>query len=139
MKKHNQTGWKLLYLITALVCLTNLCLNIHDATSFSIDILPEGELRYVSESPQKTKQLAVYEVKNLYGSAVRAELRLPDGEATNIYWQTGISEQEFQWLNEDMIKVAGVTIDLSAGEYFDCRFDESILREGRVQGNKSRR
>ncbi len=123
-----------LYGLAALVLLSNLVFVVRDSLVVQIEDLPEGQQVGAVKSPDGRKTLKLYSVKNSLGSAVRAEVVEKGKIARNVYWQVDTDRTDAYWLNRRAVIINGVTIDVGAGDSYDCRSGLSILREGSIKG-----
>lgn len=127
MKK--DTFFKFLYLLTALVVVINTVLRVSKSVFSDINDLPEGRLETTAVSPDGKKTINIYLISNAVGNAVRGELK--EGDKThNIFWQTGITDTDAVWLNNDEIMINHMPINITLGGDYDCRRGTSLFQEG---------
>ncbi|MBQ6885353.1 MAG: hypothetical protein IJN56_06420 [Clostridia bacterium] len=129
-------GFKMLYLITAICIITELCFAVKGGLFTDISKLPTGTL--VSESssvsPSGEKSLNIYVVKNNLGVAIRGEISSPSG-VHNIFWQTGIDQVEAKWINDDTVLINEIPLDADDTFGYDCRRGYSLFDEGSLEQN----
>lgn len=123
-----------IYLLAALVIAVDLFFNVRDSMRFSMDDLPAGQELYAARSPDGAHTLTVYRVDNTLGIAVRADVR-SGGSVRNIYWQTGLDDVDYSWLDNENVMINDVVINVEEGSY-DCRRGYSIFSEGSLEGRE---
>ena len=127
-------GFKLLYLLTAVVMFVEIGFAIRESLFTDISKLPTGTLVQAYASPNKDRVMNVYVVKNNVGEGVRIEIA-DTTEAYNIFWQTGIDEVEAKWTNNDTVLINDIPLDANNKEGYDCRRGYSLFDEGAVEDN----
>ncbi len=129
-------GFKILYLITAIVIIVELGFAVSGSLFTDIAKLPTGTL--VSESssvsPSGEKVLNIYVVKNNLGVAIRGEISTDKG-AHNIFWQTGIDTVDAVWLNDDTVLINEIPLNADDTFGYDCRRGYSLFDEGSLEQN----
>lgn len=125
----------IVYVLTAVVLFGNLFFLARDNFVVKIENLPEGEQVSGVASPNGKKMLKLYSVQNSLGTAVRAEVSENGKAARNVYWQVDTDRTDAYWISNDAVIVNGVTVDVSAGDSYDCRGGLSILQEGSIKGD----
>lgn len=126
-------GFKVLYLLTAVVVLVNLAFIIKNSVYFDIDELPKGELVLSEGSPDGEHTLNIYVIKNSIGEAVRGEV-VTENQSRNIFWQTGVSFARLRWQNNTTVVINGVYINVTDGTTYDSRRGVSLFQEGALEG-----
>lgn len=127
-------GFKLLYILTAVVIIVELSFAVHGSLFTDIKKLPKGELSYTSTSPSGEKFMNVYLVKNNIGSAVRVEI-VTTNETHNIFWQTDIESVNAHWVDEQFIVINDITINSDDHFGYDSRRGYSLFDEGSLEQN----
>lgn len=129
-------GFKILYIITAIVILVEMGFSVSGSLFTDISKLPKGTI--VSEnscvSPSGAKKLNIYVVKNNLGVAIRGEIATDEG-AHNIFWQTGIDHVDAVWLNEDTVVINEIPLNADDTFGYDCRRGYSLFDEGSLEQN----
>lgn len=129
-------GFKILYLVTAICIIAELCFAVTGSLFTDISKLPTGTL--VSESssvsPSGEKSLNIYVVKNNLGVAIRGEIASSSG-VHNIFWQTGIDSVEAKWLNDDTVLINEIPLNADDTFGYDCRRGYSLFDEGSLEQN----
>ncbi len=119
----------LFYLVALIVILVNSFFLFKDNYFINIESVPAGEFQYNDFSPDKETELNVYYIKMPMGNSVRiTETRAE--KTRNIFWQTGIDNVKIKWKNNSTVIINGIDLNLSDGEYFDCRSIGSIFSDG---------
>ncbi len=121
------------YILAALVACVNGFFAVRDTVSFDMKDLPKGVEIHSVASPNGNRVLNVYLVENALGTAIRGEVK-NNGKTHNVYWQTGLSDVEYGWIDNDYLIINDVAIDAVKGSY-DCRRGYSIFSEGSVVGD----
>ncbi|MBE6809542.1 MAG: hypothetical protein E7521_00605 [Ruminococcaceae bacterium] len=127
-------GFKLLYVITALVVIVELIFAVKGGLFTNIAELPTGSLKSSNVSPSGEKTLNIYVVKNNLGVAVRGEI-LNGDDSHNIFWQTGIDEVEALWLNDNTVLINEIPLNADDTFGYDCRRGYSLFDEGSLEQN----
>lgn len=127
-------GFKLLYILTALVMLVELSFAVKQSLFTDISQLPEGKLQSSTLSPSGNSTMNIYVVKNNLGVAVRGEIVTND-QKHNIFWQTGIDEVQADWINEDTVLINEIPLDANDTFGYDCRRGYSLFDEGSLEQN----
>lgn len=127
-------GFKLLYVITAVVMLIETGFSVKNSLFTDIADLPTGKLLYTEESPSGNKHLNVYVVKNNMGEAVRGEIATKTG-SYNIFWQTDIETVDAFWLDEKNVVINDIILDSNDTFGYDCRRGYSLFDEGSLEQN----
>ncbi len=127
-------GFKLIYIITALVVIINLGFTIKGNLFSDINDLPPGVLQNSVESPSGDKKLNIYLIKASIGVAIRGEIA-QDGKSHNIFWQTGIDEVEVFWSDDDTVYINGTPFDSADTFGYDSRRGYSPFDEGSLEEN----
>lgn len=127
-------GFKILYVITALVVVVELGFAVKGGLFTDISELPTGMLAGSSVSPSGEKKLNIYVVENNLGVAVRGEISNGD-DAYNIFWQTGIDTVEAVWLNDDTVMINEIPLNADDTFGYDCRRGYSLFEEGSLEQN----
>lgn len=127
-------GFRLLYLITAIITVINTGAAVWYELFTDINRLPEGSLSYSLQNPTGSRIMNVYVVSNNLGDAVRGEI-VDEDESYNIFWQTGIDDVEVYWADDKHIIVNNVPIDASDKFGYDCRRGTSLFDEGSLVEN----
>lgn len=127
-------GFRILYIITALVVIVELAFAVNGGLFTDIAELPTGTLASSSASPSGEKKLNIYVIKNNLGVAIRGEIS--NGDNThNIFWQTGIEEVEAVWLNDDTVVINEIPLNADDTFGYDCRRGYSLFDEGSLEQN----
>lgn len=134
MVKMKNLGFRLLYLITALVVAVNTAAGVWYELFTDIDRLPEGTLAFSVENPTGSRTMNVYVVSNNLGDAVRGEI-VDKNESYNIFWQTGIDSVDVYWADEKNIVINNIPLDASDKFGYDCRRGTSLFDEGSLVQN----
>ena len=127
-------GFKILYLITALVIIVELGFAVKNSLFTDISQLPLGELESSSVSPSGEKTMNIYVVKNNLGVAIRGEIE-QNSKKHNIFWQTGIDAVEAVWLNDDTVVINEIPLNADDTFGYDCRRGYSLFDEGSLEQN----
>lgn len=128
-------GFKLLYIITALVMFVEIGFAIKGSLFTDIADLPTGTLQNSYPSiVTGEKIMNVYLVKNNIGEGIRIEI-VKGEEAYNIFWQTGIDTVEARWTNDDTVMINDVPLDANDRFGYDCRRGYSLFDEGSLEDN----
>lgn len=127
-------GFKIVYLITALVMIVELAFTVKSSLFSDISKLPIGELKTSSVSPSGEKTMNIYVVENNVGVAIRGEI-VQKGKKHNIFWQTGIDEVEALWLNNDTVIINEIPLNSDDEFGYDCRRGYSLFDEGSLEQN----
>lgn len=122
-------GFKILYIITAIVIIIELGFTVNGSLFTDISKLPQGELTYSSVSPVGDKTLNVYVVKNNLGVAVRGEIKTDD-DTYNIFWQTGFDFENAYWQDGQNVIINNIPLDSNDAFGYDCRRGLSLFDEG---------
>ena len=127
-------GFKLVYIITAIVIIAEIVFAVKGSLFTDISDLPTGEkiASYPCESGEKT--MNVYLIKNTLGSAIRCEIE-KEGDRYNIFWQTGIETVEVVWLSNDEVAINNIPLDANDTFGYDCRRGYSLFDEGSLEQN----
>lgn len=126
-------GFKLLYIVTAIVVVVNLCFTVWGSIFSDISQLPEGRLINRHYSPSREKVMNIYLVENDLGVAIRGEIVTPEGKH-NVFWQTNIERVEARWINENTVVINDIPLD-AFGYGYDCRRGYSLFDEGSLEQN----
>ena len=132
--KMKNPGFRLLYLITALIIIANTAVGVKNELFTDIDRLPEGTLAFSVENPTGSRKMNVYVVSNNLGDAVRGEI-VDQNESYNIFWQTGIDNVEVYWADEKNVVINNIPLDASDKFGYDCRRGTSLFDEGSLEQN----
>lgn len=129
-------GFKILYIVTAILIIVELCFAVRGSLFTDIAKLPEGTLveECSSVSPSGEKTLNIYIVQNNLGVAIRGEISTAQG-AHNIFWQTGIDSVETTWINEDTVLINEIPLNTDDTFGYDCRRGYSLFDEGSLEQN----
>lgn len=127
-------GFKLLYVITALVVFLDIVFAVKNSLFTDIAKLPDGTLKSSSVSPSGEKTMNIYVVKNNLGTAVRGEIANNDG-THNIFWQTGIDHVDVVWLNDYTVVINEIPLNADDTFGYDCRRGYSLFDEGSLEQN----
>lgn len=127
-------GFKIIYIITALIVIIELCFAVKGGLFTDIAELPTGTLASSSVSPSGERKLNIYVIKNNLGVAIRGEITSGD-DAHNIFWQTGIDEVEAVWLNNDTVMINEIPLNANDTFGYDCRRGYSLFDEGSLEQN----
>lgn len=127
-------GFKLLYVLTALIMIVELSFAVKQSLFTDISQLPEGVLQSSVESPSGDSTMNIYIVKNNLGVAVRGEIE-QNNQKHNIFWQTGIDEVEATWINETTVLINEIPLDANDTFGYDCRRGYSLFDEGSLEQN----
>ena len=123
----------IIYAMALIISFVNVGITIKDNLFSDIDELPEGQYAYSVTSPDGTRVLNIYTVRNALGSATRGEI-VADGAAKNIFWQTGTEQVVSFWENNEVVNIHEVSINLTHGAVYDCRRGISLFQEGNLSG-----
>lgn len=124
----------MVYIITAIVVVVNLCFAIKGSLFTDIADLPQGELQNQHYSPSRKKVMNIYLVENDLGVAIRGEIVTSEGKH-NVFWQTDIDTVEARWLNEDTVLINDIPLDANDTFGYDCRRGYSLFDEGSLEQN----
>ncbi len=127
-------GFKILYIITAIVVIVELTFAVKGSLFTDISELPTGTLHVSSNSPSGEKTMNIYVVKNNLGVAVRGEIVTADSKH-NIFWQTGIDDVQAVWLNDDTVVINEIPLNADDTFGYDCRRGYSLFDEGSLEQN----
>ncbi len=127
-------GFKLLYVITAIIIVIELVLSVKGSLFTDIAQLPTGALESSSVSPSGEKTLNIYVVKNNLGAAIRGEILTKDSQY-NIFWQTGIDTVEAAWLDDTTVVINEIPLNANDTFGYDCRRGYSLFDEGSLEQN----
>ena len=127
-------GFRLIYIITAIVVIIDLCFAVWGSLFTDISQLPQGELQTQHFSPSREKVMNIYLVENDLGVAVRGEIVTPE-ERYNIFWQTNIDKVEARWLDEKTVLINDIPLDANNKFGYDCRRGYSLFDEGSLEQN----
>lgn len=127
-------GFKILYLITALVMIVELGFAVKGSLFTDISKLPQGTLKATSASPSGERVMNIYVVKNNLGVAIRGEIEQGDTKH-NIFWQTGIDSVDAVWLNENTVVINEIPLNADDTFGYDCRRGYSLFDEGSLVQN----
>ncbi len=120
------------YILTAVVIAVNSFFAVRDTLYFNMDDLPVGTEIHSEASESGNSILTIYKVENSAGTAIRAQVE--NGEdVRNLYWQTGLNDVDYGWVDEDVVVINDVSINIRYGSY-DCRKGYSIFTEGAIEG-----
>ncbi|NMO97095.1 DUF5412 family protein [Paenibacillus lemnae] len=113
--KKKRWGW-----IAALIVITLAAIYIY-LKSFTLLLLPKGNLIVTSNSPNNTFTFTAYLVNagGATGSfAVRGEVRdNKSGKSRNLYWEYRIDEANVKWANETTITINDRQLDVHKDTY----------------------
>lgn len=123
----------IVYALALIISFVNVGITIKDNLFSDINELPEGHYAYSVTSPDGSKVLNIYTVKNALGSAARGEI-VTDGTAKNIFWQTNAEQVVAFWENNEVVNIHEVSINLTHGAVYDCRRGISLFQEGNLSG-----
>lgn len=127
-------GFKLLYVITAIIIVVELVFSVKGSLFTDIAQLPAGALESSSVSPSGEKTLNIYVVKNNLGAAIRGEISTKDNRY-NIFWQTGIDTVEVAWLDDTTVVINEIPLNANDTFGYDCRRGYSLFDEGSLEQN----
>ncbi len=129
-------GFKILYLITAIIIVAELCFAVTGELFTDISKLPTGTFLSESSSvsPTGDKALNIYVVQNNLGVAIRGEIATEQG-AHNIFWQTGIDSVETVWLDDNTVLINEIPLNANDTFGYDCRRGYSLFDEGSLEQN----
>lgn len=127
-------GFKIIYVITALVIIVELAFAVKASIFTDISDLPKGTLQHSYLSPNEEKTMNIYLVKNNLGVAIRGEIVAED-EAHNIFWQTGIDSVEAIWMNDNTVVINDIPLAADDKFGYDCRRGYSLFDEGALEQN----
>ncbi len=130
-------GFKILYLITAIVMIVELGFAVKSSLFSDISKLPKGTLKTSCVSPSGEKSINIYVIENNLGVAVRGEIEKSDTRY-NIFWQTGIDNVDVVWLNEDTVVINEFPLNADDTFGYDCRRGYSLFDEGSLEQNFTR-
>ena len=117
------------YFLAFVVIVINSAYLIVDNYFINIESVPVGEYQYSNLSPDETTELKVYFVQLPVGDSIRIT-ETKDNLTRNIFWQTGTDEVKIRWKNNSTVIINGINLNLTEGEYFDCRSISSIFNDG---------
>lgn len=126
----------IIYVLTFAVTLVNSFYMVKGAIFSDIKDLPSGEYYMTAENPENTAKINMYRIKNNLGSAIRCELKTVK-KTRNVFWQTGIEDAEIYWENNNVVNINGVSIDVIAGGFYDCRRGVSLFQDGAIEGGEN--
>ncbi|MBO4694032.1 MAG: hypothetical protein J5659_06570 [Clostridia bacterium] len=124
---------RMLYILAALIILTNTVFSIINSLRPDISDLPEGKFLTSTTSPGGTSKVNFYIVKNSLGSAIRGE-KVKDGEKSNIYWQTNTDKVDTVWVDEYGIYINEIPLNIKTDK-FDSRRGTAIFSDGVLAEN----
>lgn len=127
-------GFKIIYILTTIVVIVELCCAINGSLFSDISKLPKGDQINSTVSPSGEKTLNIYVVKNNLGSAVRGEIVTEDS-CYNIFWQTGIDNVYTQWLDDSTVLINEMPLSADDTFGYDCRRGYSLFDEGSIEEN----
>ncbi len=127
MKK--DLGFKLLYILVALVVIVNTAVGVYNSLFSNIEELPQGQKVYSLKSPSGENTLNIYVVNNCLGSAIRGELQSQEG-IKNVYWQTETDKVDAYWADDESLIINNIPLNIAKGDDYDCRRGMSIFAEG---------
>ena len=127
-------GFKILYAVTAIVVVAELCFAVKGSLFTDISKLPTGTPVSSSTSPSGEKTMNIYLVKNNLGVAIRGEIET-NNTKHNIFWQTGIDEVEAVWLNDDTVVINEIPLNADDTFGYDCRRGYSLFDDGALEQN----
>lgn len=125
-------GFRILYVITALVVVLNLFFSVEGSIFTDIAKLPKGELEYTAVSPSGERRMNVYLIKNNLGTAIRGEIATQD-HTHNIFWQTDIDSVDVYWLDDINIVINGIPINSDDTFGYDSRRGYSLFDDGSLE------
>ena len=123
----------IIYALALIISFVNVGITIKDNLFSDINELPTGEYAYSVTSPDGSRVLNIYTVKNALGSAARGEI-VENGAAKNIFWQTNTRAVVSFWENNEVVNIHEVSINLTHGAVYDCRRGISLFQEGNLSG-----
>ncbi len=123
----------IVYTMALIISFVNVGITIKDNLFSDINELPKGNYAYSVTSPDGTRVLNIYTVKNALGTATRGEIVEGD-TAKNIFWQTGAEHIVSFWENNEVVNIHEVSINLTHGAVYDCRRGISLFQEGNLSG-----
>ena len=123
----------IIYALALIISFVNVGITIKDNLFSDINELPVGQYAYSVTSPDGSRVLNIYTVKNALGSATRGEI-IENGAAKNIFWQTGAEHVVSFWENNEVVNIHEVSINLTHGAVYDCRRGISLFQEGNLSG-----
>ncbi len=127
-------GFKIVYIITAVVIIVELAFAIKGSIFTDISELPKGTLQESYDSPTGEKVMNIYLVENNLGVAIRGEIVTKQG-AHNIFWQTGIDSVEAEWIAENTVMINNIPLDADDEFGYDCRRGYSLFDDGALEQN----
>lgn len=127
-------GFKIIYVITALVIIVELIFAVKGDIFTDISKLPKGELQYSCNSPTGEKTMNIYIVKNNIGVGIRGEI-VSKGEPHNIFWQTGIDNVDAVWISDDTVMINEIPLNADDTFGYDCRRGYSLFDDGALEQN----
>ena len=127
--------FKALYVLAFVLLITNTVFAALQSLNPDINDLPDGRLIESFNSPSGASRIDIYLVSNSIGTAIRGEY-VSDKGNKNIYWQTGISGAEVEWLSEKSIIINRVPLNVKTDK-FDSRRGTAIFSEGVLAENIS--
>ncbi len=123
----------IVYALALIISLVNVGITIKDNLFSDINELPKGTYAYSVTSPDGSRVLNIYTVKNALGSAARGEI-VAEGTTKNIFWQTNAEQVVAFWENNEVVNIHEVSINLTHGAVYDCRRGISLFQEGNLSG-----
>ena len=123
----------IIYFMALIISFVNVGITIKDSLFSDIDELPVGQYAYSVTSPDGSKVLNIYTIKNSIGTATRGEI-VADGTAKNVFWQTDADHVVSFWENDEVVNIHEVSINLTHGAVYDCRRGISLFQEGNLSG-----
>ena len=127
-------GFKIVYIITAIVIMVELGFAIKGSLFTDIAELPTGTLQDSYVSPNGEKVMNIYLIENNLGVAIRGEIVTEEGRH-NIFWQTGIDEVEASWANDEYVLINEIPLKADDTFGYDCRRGYSLFDEGSLEQN----
>ena len=127
-------GFKIVYLLTAVIMVIELIFSVKGSLFTDISKLPQGTLLYSSESPSGDKNLNIYVVENNLGVALRGEIQT-QSDKYNIFWQTDADFQNAYWIDENDVVINDIPLNSSDTFGYDCRRGYSLFDEGSLADN----
>lgn len=127
-------GFKIVYIITAIVVVVELAFAVKGSIFTDISELPKGTLQRSYHSPTGEKVMNIYLVENNLGVAIRGEIVTKEG-AHNIFWQTGIDNVEAEWIADNTVMINNIPLDADDKFGYDCRRGYSLFDDGALEQN----
>ncbi len=123
--------FKTVYILAAITVVVNTYFSIKNSLFANINDLPEGKLKYSSQSPSGDKTFNVYLVDNILGTGLRGEIE-SGGKKKNIFWQTDIEAVETVWENDEILLLNNIPVSAKGDKVYDCRRGTSLFTDGAV-------